>query len=1299
MTGQQAPAVIARLRRSTLAAVILPLSILLLSALFVGWNITALYKTPLDSPPGTPVDQLFNATRAFDDLIYITRDRHSVDNPAIERVRTYIVDSVRNITAHLKHKQEVEIDLDNHDYLHTGRDFMTEGPVEVYLIESANILVRLKGEDSKRDAFMLTAHYDSASLSHGASDAGVGVVVMLEALRQFVLHRPKHDLIFNFDCGEEDGLLGAKAFIGHKWFTDVRAYIDLEGGGVGGPAMIFRGRGLPLYSEFARRQNTATLVSGLGTDLLRVVPSGSDMSVYDAAGIPGIDHAFIHPRAWYHTKNDNAGLTGPHAVASMGHAAMAIARGAVDSDWLPNIPRSPTVNLTGSASLTKPPPGGMIDPENDPWRTQLYTYDLLGRWSIVNTFGVQIGIYILLVTLSVVLVVYGGGSAYFSTLQRQAFALLSVEEDDTIDVGSSSNDNGAETATAATPTATNTEQQQQQQQQHATSNPTAAVAAAAPAATSHSNNSDGLSSTRTSILHLSFANSVAAPLTRLLVAILLASLCALLLCLILGIAVIYVNPLVVHAHPILFMSVFQFAAIAAILGVIEGPFAAIEIRRAESHSLTAFSKDSTPPPFIRRISEVATVGPLADPARRRRWLWYALPLVWATLNIAVGLSTTLAEFGYFYRLPWYLGASVIGAICTAFSDDQVLGPFRYKTISSLVAVAHKYNLRRRVENAAGTTSTVSDPSLSDSSVVSASSSDEDDEDITGESTEHQPQQPQPQQPQPQQINSTGLPVTIPREDEDAISPVPATSTATAVNVDDGDETTPLVPKSRRGRRHNHGFHGKHRHFHGESSGWNTLTDYIQFVLSVVRLFAATLFPLVFLMQSTYFVVLALHQAVQDGTPAFLLVLVGAIDAVWFALILLPHLPVALARHVPKHFMHRSRLENPTNALAGVILKPFTWFIRSDDTSCERPTEPAAANEEGRRHCGGGGGRCRGAKNIHAVRRVAARVSLGVALLWLFIAVILAVANMLVAPFDNKMGQMKVNVRLSSETDMLDMINGHQPLPEVTVTASAIDGARLKTAISQVPSIVQNGVKCEKRSNGFHKCEYKLRDYSHAINSDVQHIAPPKAELLIYNQTLVKMSPATAASAKSMEPGDVTDMYSVVAEGMIVADGSRHCLLDIDDKFFLAAGGDGIVSSNGTEYSLYVQRAFFLSEHIDDKLMDKLLLQPGDLAYRSPKVQLRTAESVAMFRIEYIIAKPAQDGNNGGDDAIVSKRVDGNNDDDDVPDVQLPFKAICGFAGQVPPTSVAIDEIYDVLPDWALLQSGWNIYSVTVNASV
>ena len=71
-----------------------------------------------------------------------------------------------------------------------------------------NILARIKGKEQGK-ALMLLSHYDSSPHSSlGASDAGSGVVTILEGLRAYLSEgkTPKNDLIICITDAEELGL-------------------------------------------------------------------------------------------------------------------------------------------------------------------------------------------------------------------------------------------------------------------------------------------------------------------------------------------------------------------------------------------------------------------------------------------------------------------------------------------------------------------------------------------------------------------------------------------------------------------------------------------------------------------------------------------------------------------------------------------------------------------------------------------------------------------------------------------------------------------------------------------------------------------------------------------------------------------------------------------------------------------------------------------------------------------------------------------------------------------------------------
>ncbi|PIA16277.1 hypothetical protein COEREDRAFT_34346, partial [Coemansia reversa NRRL 1564] len=77
----------------------------------------------------------------------------------------------------------------------------------------------------------------------------------------------------------------------HAWAEDVRAYVNLEAGGVGGRAMLFRASHPALVRAY-KQAVPRPCASLIGNDAFKlgVVKSDTDYSVYTTRyGIPGLD--------------------------------------------------------------------------------------------------------------------------------------------------------------------------------------------------------------------------------------------------------------------------------------------------------------------------------------------------------------------------------------------------------------------------------------------------------------------------------------------------------------------------------------------------------------------------------------------------------------------------------------------------------------------------------------------------------------------------------------------------------------------------------------------------------------------------------------------------------------------------------------------------------------------------------------------------------------------------------------------------------------------------------------------------
>ena len=99
---------------------------------------------------------------------------------------------------------------------------------ETYKGTSHNVVLELPGESS--DTIVLTAHYDSTSLSQGAYDNMSGSVGLLGIAEYFKDHPHKASLRFVWCGSEERGLLGSKAYVAahEEQLKDIVLNINLD---------------------------------------------------------------------------------------------------------------------------------------------------------------------------------------------------------------------------------------------------------------------------------------------------------------------------------------------------------------------------------------------------------------------------------------------------------------------------------------------------------------------------------------------------------------------------------------------------------------------------------------------------------------------------------------------------------------------------------------------------------------------------------------------------------------------------------------------------------------------------------------------------------------------------------------------------------------------------------------------------------------------------------------------------------------------------------------------------------------
>ncbi len=235
----------------------------------------------------------FSSQRSLIHLKEISKKPHFVGTKNHETVRSYLIKSLEDLGL------ETQIQEGN-----TLTDWGT-------FVRPKNILARIKGSDNSK-ALLLLSHYDSnPHSSPGASDAGSGVVTILEGLRAFLndTNIPKNDIIILFSDAEELGLNGASLFVNsHPWADDIGLVLNFEARGSGGPSYMLmetNGGNQKLIQGFSEANPDYPVANSLAYSIYKMLPNDTDLTRFrEDANIDGFNFAFIDDHFDYHTALD-----------------------------------------------------------------------------------------------------------------------------------------------------------------------------------------------------------------------------------------------------------------------------------------------------------------------------------------------------------------------------------------------------------------------------------------------------------------------------------------------------------------------------------------------------------------------------------------------------------------------------------------------------------------------------------------------------------------------------------------------------------------------------------------------------------------------------------------------------------------------------------------------------------------------------------------------------------------------------------------------------------------------------------
>lgn len=291
----------------------------------VGCAVASVWLSAPPRPPDTEVAPTgFSAARAMAHVEAMAQRPHPMGSAEHARVRDYLVRALQGMDLSVEHQQTTAIRV-----APRGGSY---GPVRAARVH--NLLARIHGTGST-GAILLVSHYDSVPAGPGAADATSCVAAILEAARALREGPPlTNDVIVLLTDGEEDGLMGAAAFVDeHPWARDVRFIMNFEARGTQGPSQMFEttGGNGRVAGQWAWHTPFAT-GSSLGYEIYKRLPNDTDFTVLKRLDAEGLNFAFIDNVEAYHTPADAPASLDRGSLEAHGTTVLALTRRFGDLD-------------------------------------------------------------------------------------------------------------------------------------------------------------------------------------------------------------------------------------------------------------------------------------------------------------------------------------------------------------------------------------------------------------------------------------------------------------------------------------------------------------------------------------------------------------------------------------------------------------------------------------------------------------------------------------------------------------------------------------------------------------------------------------------------------------------------------------------------------------------------------------------------------------------------------------------------------------------------------------------------------
>ncbi len=272
----------------------------------------SLLRPPAPAPESAPATE-FSSARALKHLPSIAGRPHPIGTLEQAAARDYIVAELRRLGLSPEVRPASAVDNIRGEF-HAGT--------------AHNIAARLPGTEGGK-AVALAAHYDSTPYGPGVSDDGAAVAALLETVRALKAGPPlKNDLLFLFTDGEEELMLGARAFRAEDpLLADIALLLNFEARGTGGPSIMFetsRNNGW-LIRQYAQAA-PHPVANSLSYEIYRILPNRTDFTIFREAGIGGLNFAYIGGLKNYHTALDSLERLDERSLQHHGLNALALAR-------------------------------------------------------------------------------------------------------------------------------------------------------------------------------------------------------------------------------------------------------------------------------------------------------------------------------------------------------------------------------------------------------------------------------------------------------------------------------------------------------------------------------------------------------------------------------------------------------------------------------------------------------------------------------------------------------------------------------------------------------------------------------------------------------------------------------------------------------------------------------------------------------------------------------------------------------------------------------------------------------------